>query len=344
MPERQRQKTDVGLLRPRTGGFRLRRFMLIVRGVRTLTTIRVGTRGSRLAVAQTEGVVKNLKELNPGLETEIIVIKTLGDEITDKPLATVGGKGLFVKEIETALLNNEIDVAVHSLKDLPGELPAGLQITAIPKRLAPFDAFVSSKYRYLSDLPKNAKVGTGSARRKAELLRYRSDLEIVPMRGNVDTRLKKLDDGEADAIILAQAGLERLGLQERIKAVIGMNILLPAAGQGALVLETRSDDNITNMIAEALHDPASAMCVLAERAFMQTLGGDCDIPAAALAEACCGNVILTGAIFSANGHNGFVESVVSSEAASIVGAQKLAQRLLEMGGDKILAELKQANA
>lgn len=315
--------------------------MFFVRGVRTLTTLRVGTRGSRLAVAQTEWVVQGLKELNPGLDTEIVIIKTTGDEILDKPLAEVGGKGLFVKEIETALLNREIDVAVHSMKDVPGILPDGLQIAAIPKRLEPFDAFVSSKYRYLSDLPKNAKVGTGSARRKAELLRYRSDLEIVPMRGNVDTRLKKLDDGEADAIILAQAGLERMGLKERVKAVIGMNILLPAAGQGALALEARVDDSITNMIVNALHDANSAMCVLAERAFMQTLGGDCNIPAAALAEACCGNVILTGAIFSANGREGYVESVVSSETASIVGAQKLAQRLLEMGGDKILAELEQ---
>lgn len=292
-----------------------------------------------MAVAQTEWVIQNLKELTPGLEVETVIIKTKGDEILDKPLAAVGGKGLFVKEIETALLNNEIDIAVHSMKDVPGELPEGLHIAAIPQRLAPFDAFVSNKYRYLSDLPKNATVGTGSARRKAELMRYRSDLEIVPMRGNVDTRLKKLDDGEVDAIILAQAGLERLGLQERIKAVIGMNILLPAAGQGALALETRTGDSVVNTIVQALHDPFSAMCVLAERAFMHTLGGDCNIPAAALAEACCGNVILTGAIFGPNGREGYVESVVSSETSNIVGAEKLARRLLEMGGDKILAEL-----
>lgn len=339
MPERQSQKTNVGLRRPRPCRRGLLRFMLIMCGVRTLTMIRVGTRGSRLAVAQTEGVVQELKDRNPGLETEIVIIKTTGDEITEKPLAEAGGKGLLVKEIETALLNKEIDVAVHSIKDMPVVLPKGLQIAAIPKRLAPFEAFVSNKYRYLSDLPKNAKVGTGSVRRKAELLRYRSDLDVVFIRGNVDTRLKKLDDGEVDALILAQADLERLGLHERIKAVIGMNIMLPAAGQGALALEVRTDDNLTGMIVNALHDTNSAMCVLAERAFMQTLGGDCNIPAAALAEACCGNVILTGAVFSTNGHEGYVESVVSSEAANIIGAQKLAQRILEMGGDKILATL-----
>lgn len=307
-----------------------------MRGMRPLTIVRVGTRGSRLALAQTETVVQELKERNHGLETAIIIIKTSGDQITGKLPAEAGGKGLFVKEIEAALLNGEIDMAVHSMKDVPGTLPKGLELTAIPKRLQPCDAFVSNKYTNLAGLPQKARVGTGSARRKAELLRYRPDLNIVPIRGNVDTRLQKLDNGEVDALILAQAGLERLRLTERLTAVIDIDIMLPAAGQGALALETRLDDHITKILVKTLHDANSAVCVMAERFFMQTLGADCNVPVAALAENDRGKIILTGAVFSANGAESYRESVVSSEALILDDAQKLARRLLAMGADKIL--------
>lgn len=311
--------------------------MFFVRGMRPLTIVRVGTRGSRLALAQTETVVQELKERNPGIETAIVVIKTSGDQITAKLPAEAGGKGLFVKEIEDALLKREIDVAVHSMKDVPGALPQGLGLAAIPKRLQPWDAFVADKYRHLADLPPNARVGTGSVRRKAALLRYRADLKIVPIRGNVDTRLQKLDRGEVDALILACAGLERLGLTDRLSDRIDTDIMLPAAGQGALALETRLDDHVTNRLVKTLHDAASAACVMAERAFMQALGADCDIPAAALAEINGGNIVLTGAVYSLNGIESYRESVSGPESLSLSNAQNLAQRLLAMGADKILA-------
>lgn len=310
-----------------------------MRGVRTLTALRVGTRGSRLAVAQTQWVMQSLRELMPELELEAVVIKTAGDLNLDAPLAEMGGKGVFVKEIETALLNGEIDLAVHSMKDMPAEQPPGLHIGCVPKRMAPFDAFVSNKYRYLSELPKNSVIATGSARRKAQLLRYRADLNVAPIRGNIETRLQKLDAGQCDALILAQAGLVRLGMANRIRAVIGMNILLPAAGQGALAIETRVDDATTNAIVQKLHHPESAICVNTERAFMHALGGGCHIPAGALAEASWENIILYGSLMETCGHRGFVESVVSTEASSIVGAQKLARRILNQGGAAILAEL-----
>lgn len=304
-----------------------------------MTALRVGTRGSRLALAQTEWIMQSLRELVPGLELEAVVIKTQEYLERTAPIAELGGKGLFVKEIETALTNGDIDMAVHSMKDMPAELPQGLHIGCVPKRLAPFDAFVSNKYRYLSELPKNAIVATDSARCKAQLLRYRADLNVVSIRGNIETRLQKLDDGNYDAIILAQADLLRLGMKDRIKAVIGINILLPSAGQGALAIETRINDAATNEVIKPLHHHESAVCIYTELAFMQALGGGCHIPAGALAEVSWENIILYGSLMEASGHKGFVESVVSTEASSITAAQKLAQRIMELGGAEILAQL-----
>lgn len=305
-----------------------------------MTTLRVGTHSSRLAIAQTNLVVQNFKELAPNLEIETVVIQTKDNETARKPDALTADKSLFTAEMEAALLDNEIDLAVYNAKDLPATMTEELFLAAVPQRMDPFEAFVSNNYRSLSDLPKNANVGVSGMRRKAELLRFRSDLNIVDTHGDVESRLQKLDEGALDAVMLAKNCLDLLELKSRIRAVISMSIMLPAAGQGALALQTRANDKITVELAARLNHRESELCVLTERAFINTLNGGGDLPAAALAEACCGNVILTGALFEPNGHVGFVESVVCTENTSISSAQKLAHRILEMGGSDILAKLK----
>lgn len=289
-------------------------------------------------MAQAAWVAESLKTFVPDLEIETQIIKTLGDSRLDDPVAELGGKGVFVTEIENALLNKEIDLAVHSMKDLPMELPPGLHIAAIPKRLDPRDVFVSAKYRYLSDLPKNGSIGTGSPRRKSQILNYRSDINVLPLRGNVDTRIKKLESGEYDAIILARAGLERLQLSSKINAIIGINVMLPAAGQGALAVETREDNDAVNVLLQSLHDEDTAICVNTERAFMHYLGGGCNVAAGALCEFFYGNLNLNGFIADPHGHTLIKENMVVATGSSNTGARKLAERLLEMGGAQIMAE------
>ena len=241
----------------------------------------VGTRGSALALRQTGLVVERLKSLQPGLDVETRVIKTMGDKIAHEPLTQIAGKGFFVAEIEQALIRGEVDFAVHSMKDLPAEMPEQLRIAAIPEREDPLDALISPGPT-LADLPKGARIGSSSPRRRAQLLHFRPDLEIVDLRGNLDTRLRKLDEGLFDAIVLACAGLHRMGWDDRITERISTEICLPAVGQGALGIQARADDSEVVERLGALDHAESRAAVTAERAFMEALGGGCQIPIAAL--------------------------------------------------------------
>ncbi len=250
----------------------------------------IGTRGSKLALWQAEWVKSELTRLYPDLNIELKKIKTTGDKILDVPLAKVGGKGLFVKEIEEALLRKQADIAVHSMKDVPTGFPKGLHLAAICKREDPRDAFITAVGRRRSvvssqktiksfkDLPQGAIIGTSSLRRSCQLLNIRADLKIVQLRGNLDTRLRKLDEGQFDAIILAAAGVKRLGLADRITGILPPEISLPAIGQGAIGIECRTDDDLINNILKPLNHEETAMCVRAERAFLKKLEGGCQVP------------------------------------------------------------------
>ncbi len=254
-----------------------------------INKISIGTRGSKLALWQAEWIKSELKELYPDLEIELIKIKTTGDKILDVPLAKVGGKGLFVKEIEEALLRHEADIAVHSIKDVPTEFPDGLYLAVICEREDPRDAFISQiqnskfKIQKFNDMPRGAKIGTSSLRRSCQLLNNRPDLKIEQLRGNLDTRLRKLDEGQFDAIILAAAGIKRLGLEERISEILSPEISLPAIGQGAIGIECRIDDEFINKLIAPLNHPETSICVKAERAFLERLEGGCQVPIAAYA-------------------------------------------------------------
>jgi len=248
----------------------------------------IGTRGSKLALWQAEWVKSELKRINPGVEVVLKKIKTTGDNILDVPLAKVGGKGLFVKEIEEALMRGEVDLAVHSMKDVPTELPNSLHITAICKREDPRDALIISqklkiKNQKFKDLSKGAHIGTSSLRRSCQLLNIRPDLNITQLRGNLDTRVRKLDEGQFNAIILAVAGVKRLGLQSRITEILSPEISLPAIGQGAIGIECRINDEFINTIVSPLDHKETSVCVRTERAFLKKLGGGCQVPIAAYA-------------------------------------------------------------
>jgi hydroxymethylbilane synthase len=266
-----------------------------------INKISIGTRGSKLALWQAEWIKSELKKLYPDLEIELIKIKTTGDKILDVPLAKVGGKGLFVKEIEEALLRHEADIAVHSMKDVPTEFPDGLHLAVICEREDPRDAFILSKKSnapfpppskggrrgitrsIIYYLPNGAKIGTSSLRRSCQLLNNRPDLKIEQLRGNLDTRFRKLDEGQFDAIILAAAGIKRLGLDERISEILSPEISLPAIGQGAIGIECRIDDKFINKLIAPLNHPETSICVKAERAYLERLEGGCQVPIAAYA-------------------------------------------------------------
>jgi hydroxymethylbilane synthase len=239
------------------------------------------TRRSALALAQCRAFVAKPQAAVPALSTTELQVVTSGDRIVDRPLAEIGGKGLFVKEIEEALLERRADFAVHSIKDVPGQLPGGLRIACVPHREDPRDALVAPRHGTLDALPTGARVGTSSLRRMVALQRARPDLEVVPLRGNVDTRLRKVDEGECDAIVLARAGLVRLGLAGRATEVLAPEVSLPAVGQGALGIECRENDPETQAVLAHLHDPETARCVAAERGVLVALGGDCKTPLAA---------------------------------------------------------------
>jgi hydroxymethylbilane synthase len=242
------------------------------------------TRRSMLALAQCRALVAQLCAAHPDLETRELKVVTSGDRIQDRPLAELGGKGLFVKEIEEALLDGRADFAVHSMKDVPATLPAGLALVCIPAREDPRDVLVAPRARTLDALPKGARVGTSSLRRLVSLRARRPDLEVIALRGNVDTRLRKIDAGECDAIVLARAGLVRLGLEDRATEVLSTDAFLPAPGQGALGIEARADDAPLHDLLARLHNAETARCVTAERAFLLAAGGDCKSPLGAHAE------------------------------------------------------------
>ena len=267
------------------------------------STIRIGTRGSPLALRQTEEVRARLMAAHglgqDAFETEII--KTTGDQVLDRPLAEIGGKELFTKEIEQALLEDRIDLAVHSTKDMPTELPQGLVIACFLPREDVRDAFISFKAKSFRELPQGARIGTASLRRAAQALNRRPDLEVVPFRGNVQTRLRKLKDGEADATFLALAGLKRLGLTDHVTSLVETAEMLPAVGQGAICIETRSDDDAVNVLLAAIHHADTADCVTCERAFLAALDGSCRTPIAGLAEIAGGDVAFRGQVLTPDG-------------------------------------------
>lgn len=307
----------------------------------------IGTRGSKLALWQAEWIKSELQKLNPGLEIELNKINTTGDKILDVPLAKVGGKGLFVKEIEEALLRNEADIAVHSMKDVPTEFPDGLHLAVITKREDPRDAFitaVSSKkiIKSFKDLPKGATIGTSSLRRSCQLLSIRPDLKIKQLRGNLDTRLRKLDEGQFDAIILAAAGVKRLGWAKRITEILTTEISLPAIGQGAVGIECRINDEFINNLIAPLNHPETSICVRAERAFLKKLEGGCQVPIAAYAKLLnpsTHQLIMDGLVGSVSGDrivNGRIEGTPND--AENLGI-KLAEELLSRGAKEILDEV-----
>ncbi len=301
----------------------------------------IGTRGSALALAQSEAVAAALRGLRPGLGVRLERIRTAGDRLAEASLGPAGGKGLFVKEIEEALLDGRIDLAVHSLKDLPAELPAGLALGAFPPREDPRDVLVSRSGAALDALPEGAGVGTSSLRRQAQLLALRADLKVVPLRGNVDTRLRKLDAGEMDAIILAAAGLRRLGLEARATEFLPPDRMVPAIGQGALAIEVRERDLAGEVGAAVLpldHADTRA-AVLAERAFLRRLGGDCQTPLAAHARVARGRISLQAVVASADGAR-IVRGEMGGPAADgpALGAA-LAEDLLARGARALLDAL-----
>lgn len=299
----------------------------------------IGTRGSRLALWQANFIKSEIERFFPDLNVDLKVIKTTGDRITDRPLAMVGGKGLFVKEIETALLNNDIDLAVHSMKDMPGELPQGLIIGAIPKRENPFDVLISNGSRMLADYKKGAKIGTSSLRRASQIKHIRPDLTIESIRGNLDTRIKKLKSGEYDAIVLAAAGLIRLEQESRITEYLDETIMIPAVGQGALCIETRENDDDIALIMEKLDHYDTRICVNGERAFLKQIEGSCHIPVACFGKIVNNDVVLTAVVASEDGKELIREQLVSPMDKMELNGRVLADKVLEKGGKKILESL-----
>lgn len=309
--------------------------------------LRIATRKSRLALWQSELVAKKLREHYPGITVELVPLSTRGDEILDRSLQKVGGKGLFIKELEMAMQRSEADIAVHSMKDMPAELPQEFCIAAVLARAAPEDALLAHNNNSFSDLPVNAVLGTSSLRRSAQLLAQRPDLTIKPLRGNVETRIAKWKNGDYDAIVLAHAGLQRLGLTDHITDVLAPESCVPAAAQGIIGIECLSADNETRALVSILNDPESQITISAERAFNGRLGGDCQTPIAAFAKMHKHNVELTGLVASPDGKNvlrnsqsSFISSVETKienkiEIARILGIQ-VADELLEQGAGEIL--------
>jgi hydroxymethylbilane synthase len=292
------------------------------------------TRPSALARWQTARVIQLLQAAHPGLVCREYVMTTTGDRVLERPLPEIGGKGLFTRELEEALLSGRVHAAVHSLKDLPVEDTPGIVVASIPERESAHDALVSAQAWTLSDLPEGARVGTCSLRRAAQLLARRPDLIILPVRGNVDTRVRKVLQGEYNAIVLAQAGLTRLQLQAHISEVFPLDIMLPAPGQGALAVQCRAEDRETIALLSAIHDPQAAAGVSAERAFLSGLGGGCSLPVAAFAEKNDGTIILTGAVISSDGKQAIRLSAVDNEPHRL--GERLADLVLERGGGELL--------
>jgi len=301
--------------------------------------IRIGTRGSALALWQAEWVKSEIEKRYPGMTVTLTKIKTTGDKILDVPLAKVGGKGLFVKEIEEAMLANEIDIAVHSMKDVPTFFPDGLHLACITKREDPRDALLSRNKVMFKDLPKGANVGTSSLRRQAQIMNVRPDFVIHQLRGNVDTRLRKLKEGQFDAIILAAAGVKRLGLAENVTEYIDPGISLPAIGQGALGIECRVDDRELNDLIAFFNHADSRTCVTGERALLRRLEGGCQVPIACYGQMMDGKLHLTGLVGSVDGKRIIKDSIEGAPDKAEKLGVTLAEKLLTQGADVILREV-----
>lgn len=303
-----------------------------------MSGLRIGTRGSALALAQASWVKRQVEEHEPSLAVELRVIKTSGDRFLDTPIQNIGGKGVFTKEIEDALLRQEIDLAVHSLKDLPTRLPLGLALAAIPAREEARDVLVTRDGSTLAELAAAARVGTGSLRRRAQLLHYRSDLSVLALRGNIDTRLKKLDAGEFDALVMAAAGLRRIGRADRIGEYLADEICVSAVAQGALGLEARSDGNVREHLA-FLNDTATCAEIAAERALLDRLNGGCHVPIGARARVAGEQISMIGVVASPDGKNLCRSEILGSvkEAADL--GKRLAEQLLERGAGQLLANI-----
>ena len=299
----------------------------------------IGTRGSQLALWQANWVKSTLSKSHPRLAVELLIIKTKGDKILDVPLAKVGGKGLFVKEIEEALLDGRIDLAIHSMKDMPAEIPDGLRIGAIPEREEPRDVLITRSGLPLDKLPQGARIGTSSLRRSAQLLHARPDLDIVPLRGNLDTRLKKLETESLDAIVLAAAGVRRMGLAERITQVLDETLMLPAVGQGALCIETRQADPRIETIVAPLDDQATRQVVLGERAFLNRLEGGCQVPIAGHGHRNGSEISLAGLVCDLDGSRIIKETRKGPAEQSEAIGLELAEALLSKGAGEILERL-----
>lgn len=299
--------------------------------------LRIATRKSSLALWQAEFVKQQLLALYPTLHIEIIGITTSGDKILDVPLHKTGGKGLFVKELEDSLLSGEADIAVHSMKDIPANLPKGLEIPVILKRSDPRDVFISNQYKRFKDLPPNARIGTSSLRRQSQLAHLRRDLNFQYLRGNVDTRISKLDEGKFDAIILAAAGIERLNLTHRISEFFETSLILPAVGQGALGIECRRDDLTTKKLIAPLNHSTSTFCNQAERSFNAALGGGCELPVAAFATLKPNSKLeLHGLVGSPDGKTILKATILGSRYDAISLGEKLALQLLKLGAKAII--------
>ncbi len=302
--------------------------------------MRIATRQSKLALWQADHVAERLRAAHPGLEVVLVPMTTQGDRVLDRALAPVGGKGLFVKELEVALAENRADIAVHSMKDVPGELPDGMMLCAFLDRADPRDAFLSQRYPSFGALPKGARVGTSSPRRQCQLKALRPDIETLLLRGNVETRLRKLSEGEFDAIVLASAGLNRLGLASHITELLDTERSIPAVGQGIVGIECRTADARSRELTTALNDRTAELCITAERAFARRLEGSCQSPIAGFAELSGSLLTLRGMVGSMSGDPLFRGQVAGpADSAASLGLN-LAERLLNDGADKLLDEMR----
>jgi len=306
------------------------------------TALVIGTRGSKLALWQSE-YIKSLVEEVTGLPVSLQIIKTTGDKILDVPLAKVGGKGLFTKELEVELVAGTVDLCVHSMKDVPTELPEGLYISAMPERVDPRDAIVSGAGYDLDSLPQGAKLGTSSLRRRSQVKALRPDLNIVDVRGNLDTRMTKAENGELDAVILASAGITRMGWADRITHYIGTEQMVPAVGQGAIGIEIREDDEFMRHVCEAIGHPETMECVTAERVVMRKLEGGCQVPIGAYARYEDDRMIMDGFVGSIEGDT-ILRKQLEGPADDPIGlGEAMVAALLEMGADKVLAQVREAD-
>ena len=304
----------------------------------------IGTRGSDLALWQAEYVRRSLEAEFPEIEFEIKIIRTTGDDVLDVSLSKIGDKGLFTRQIETELLSGDIDLAVHSLKDLQTEQPEGLTIGAVCKREKPNDVLISRSGKTLDELPRGAKVATGSLRRRSQLLAYRPDLEISDIRGNLNTRFRKFDESDIDAMILAYAGVERLGMGERISQLIPTDVLIPAVGQGSVAVEIRENDKSVAEISARLDDAETRACVTAERALLRTLEGGCQVPIGGYATIEDETLTLDGIVGSLDGKRIFRETRSGQASEAIQLGEYVAQALLEQGADSVLSESRAASS